>query len=466
MIIRRTYIYIVFLLVSWLLFQAPDYAYPGSAPSAKPNIILLSIDTLRADHLSCYGYDRKTSPFIDEFTKDSVLFENVISQSAHTAPSHMSIFSSLMPDVHGVSNYSGAKFPALAPVSPTLAEVLKDSGYLTVGIHGGGNVNADLGFDKGFDYYKKKFNLEAADPGAIPPEIGQWIDKSRQEGKPLFLFLHHYFCHSPYLYGPQELRTAFLENPVEGLATRPEDLAKGGQNKNREFWEKIDLSNPRHRAHVISLYDGGVLVSDHIFREIVELLKEKGVYRNSIIILTSDHGEEFYEHGFKEHCHLFIEHLHVPLIIKFPKNIYAGRRINRRVRLVDLMPLICDQVAIAPPPNKQGISFLPLLTAKGYYDPLIVSNRGYTMRFYQDGYVYSDMPLRETNEWLFDPDTDPREQNNLSLEKPDVVKKMRSVAEKEKKAKYKFARGLQVKTTPPPPGEELSKQLKALGYIE
>ncbi|MFH1037868.1 MAG: sulfatase [PVC group bacterium] len=459
---------IVLSLASCLLSLSPLSSYSEDHPPPPPDIILFSIDTLRADHLGCYGYERETSPFIDSFVNDGVLFEHVISQSAHTAPSHMSIFTALLPDVHGVSNYTGGKNQRLAPLNPTLAEVLRDHGYMTVGIHGGGNVDAGHGFDTGFDYYEKDFNLDSTRPGEIPPEINYWIDRSREAGKPLFLFLHHYFCHVPYLHGPRALRCAVLKEPVEGLPTGPGDLTREQLKDNSEFWKMVDISDPRQRAHLVALYDGGILIADHLFRKTVELLKQKGIYKDSMIILTSDHGEEFYEHGSKGHGTLFIEHLHVPLVIKFPGGKYAGKRIDSYVRLVDLMPLICQMADSPLPPGKQGISFLPLLAGEGFYHPLIVSNhagKGYELRFYKDGYVYADKKYQGVPEWLFDPEKDPHEQKNLAGEKPEVLKKMRKAAEEAKAEKYKFTRGLEKVVEPPPPSEELKKQLKALGYL-
>ncbi|MDP8235958.1 MAG: sulfatase [Candidatus Erginobacter occultus] len=463
---RRIFLFFLALILSYPLRIV---AASEDSPPPKPDIILFSVDTLRADHLSCYGYGKPTSPFIDSFRGEAVLFRNAISQSAHTAPSHMSIFTAFMPDVHGVTNFTGAEKLKLAPESPSLAEILRNNGYMTVGLHGGGNVNAGLGFDRGFDCYQDVFKLQTSEPGKLPPEVGEWLDRSRAAGKPLFLFLHHYFCHVPYIHGPRELRCAFLENPVPGLPTRPEDLTDLQRKKNVEFWKLVDMSDPRHREHLLALYDGGILVADHIFKEIAELLKEKGCYDKSLIVLTSDHGEEFYEHSSQGHGSLFIEHLHVPLLVKFPGGEYAGRQIDQRVRLVDLLPSICEAVGVGTPPEIQGISLLSLLRGGGTYDPLIVSHHvgaEYQLRFYSDGYVYSNMADEDTVDWLFDPVKDPREQINLAGQKPEIVKKMRLLAGQVEQEKHKYAGSARPGFTPPPPGKELLKQLRSLGYVK
>lgn len=467
--IKRT---ILFGFIIADLFCFNSYSKPSLVP--KPNIILFSIDTLRADHLGCYGYEKNTSPYIDGFAKNAVFFENAISQSAHTAPSHMSLFTALMPDVHQIGNFDNLGGEnKLSPKITTLAQILKDQGYLTAAVHGGGNVGKRQGFNRGFDLYLKTFRENSATPEKLPDEIQQAIAKSKKEEKPLFLFLHHYFCHSPYVYAPKAYRLHFLDKKVKGLPVGLEDLQKGG-DLHTSFWQNVNLRNPEHRRHIVSLYDGEVYFSDYLFNKVIKLLKENGYYDNSFVILISDHGEEFNEHGGRGHGRLFIEHLHVPLIVKFPSGKYGGTSIKELVRLVDIMPTLFELLDIPIDFKIQGVSFLPLIIKQGNYNPLIVShsvNSRDGIRFYKDGYVYSkEMNKANKQFWerLYDFQKDPKEQHNLSNEKPPVMAKMREIAKDLLKDKNRFADLMPQKggNSPEKPDKKLLKQLKALGYVQ
>ncbi|MFH1800258.1 MAG: sulfatase-like hydrolase/transferase, partial [Candidatus Omnitrophota bacterium] len=252
----------------------------------SPNIILFSADTLRADHLSCYGYFRKTSPNIDAFAKDSILFQNAISQAPTTAPAHMSIFTSLTPFVHLCNlDFDGEEEETnifrLDEKIETLPLLLKKNGYLTAGFHGGGQVAGAIGFDKGFDSYRLWWDLRSPKCGL--EDVQKVLQESKEKGKPLFLFLHNYICHSPYLRSPPEFSLKFLSEKVAGLPLFENDLrtADGSLSLNEVFWKNVDLSNPQHRSHIISLYDGGISYEDYIFGQVIAILKKEKFYDNS-----------------------------------------------------------------------------------------------------------------------------------------------------------------------------------------
>jgi arylsulfatase A-like enzyme len=452
-----------------------------SACSKIPNVILISIDTLRADHLSCYGYFRKTSPNIDSFVSDAVLFKNAISQSPQTTPAHMSIFTSLTPAVHNVEGFhehthehTNVTFKRLDEQIETLPVVMKKNGYLTIGLHGGGSVVGELGFDKGFDRYRDEWNNESSLTEKIDG-VRKAIKESKEKNKPLFLFLHHYICHDPYLNAPEEFGLHFLSEKVDGLPVRREDILKSDDFSAVEnsFWKNVDLNNPRHRNHIISLYDGGVYYSDYLFGKLIETLKEEDYYENSIIILLSDHGEEFYEHQDRGHWRLFIETLHVALICKFPAGMYGKRIIYDLVRTLDVMPTLFDFLGIKTDNFMQGISFLPLLTKKGDYHPLIVSyaNQGTIddkpVRFIKDAFIYSNQPSKGTDEWLFDIRNDPLETKNLSANNREIINQMRIIAkiilEKDRVIREKLGCKKDVFIEK---DKKLLDQLKSLGYIQ
>ena len=236
---------LAFAIAAFLLFLLPN----SSADSIeKPNIILISIDTLL------------------------------------TTPAHMSIFTSLTPNVHKVVTIRSDRF------------FRKENGYLTFGLHGGAELTGSLGFDKGFDLYRQWGGYEQwRDLQELPKmldSVQEAIKKSKLLGKPVY---------------PKDMETKIDPNQLR-----------------KNFWNKINLGDQKQKDRIISLYDGGIYYSDYIFGELVKIFKEEKYYDNSIIILVSDHGEEFYEHKDKLHWRLFIETLHVPLIFKFPGNKYGG----------------------------------------------------------------------------------------------------------------------------------------------
>jgi arylsulfatase len=182
--------------------EPPPNAPSDAGPRPPPNIIIMSVDTLRADRLGTYGHDRDTSPAVDALAAESVVFERAISQAPSTAPAHMSIFTGLTPSVHGVVNVD-RQGPALAPGIRTLPEVFRDAGYVVAGLHGGGNMDGSLGFDRGFHLWADDLTsfhwTEAWQRPADLDAIRSLLALARSRGRPLFLFLHHYVCHVPYV---------------------------------------------------------------------------------------------------------------------------------------------------------------------------------------------------------------------------------------------------------------------------
>lgn len=414
-------IYIQIIVLSYFSPPSALSSISDELPSLKPNIILFSIDTLRADHLSCYGYSRETSPHIDAFSKDAVLFNNTVSQSPITAPSHMSIFTSLAPPVHGVNNISelGLKH-RLDEKIITMPQLLRRNGYYTVGLHGKGQVTGEMGFKQGFDKYIPAFSQWEGGDGRqnaslkglekIIARIRNNVQDSDRKKKPLFLFLHHYLCHDPYTKGPEEFREHFFNNQVDGLEER-----QAGDRDSAAFWKGVDLDDPQDYNRIISLYDGGIYYSDFVFKKVIDALKEEGIYDRSIIILLSDHGEEFNEHGGKLHGRLWVEHLYVPLIIKFPDCKHAGTIIEAPVRLMDIMPTIFEYLGVPISHPIQGVSFFSLITNQGKYNPLMASYRTithhevikeYSLKIIKDDYSFINHvdPLRDLNAGKIPPD--------------------------------------------------------------
>jgi len=297
-----------------------DATGPARARSAFPvcpdcNLVLISLDTLRADHVGTYGYDRPTTPAIDRLAQRSVVFERAISQSSWTRPAHMSIMTGLYPSEHGVLPLSGRH--RLADGVPTLASVLRDNGYRTVAFTGGLNVAAVFGFDQGFDLYRAngrhvRDNLE---------EVRWWLD--RNEATKFFLFLHGYEPHGPYIGDPMD-RAAFDLDARPPQKSFPRICKRGGPRK-------------AMRAFVDE-YDAAIRRGDRYVGKFLAELEARGLMEKTVIVFTSDHGEEFLDHGGCFHLKaLHRELLHVPLMITAP-----GAE-PRRVK--DLVPA---SISIAP----------------------------------------------------------------------------------------------------------------------
>ena len=462
------------LLIATLAFHVllclPSCRREGADAAPKVPIVLLSIDTLRADHLACYGYGLETSPSIDRFAGESVLFENAISPSPLTTPAHVSLFTATTPVVHGRTNISDNRkgyepFPAGIT---SAAEVLKANGYITIGLHGGGNVEGLCGLNRGFDYYAP------VPDESLNSRLAKLIQSLRTSTSPFFIFLHHYVCHDPYTKGPKDLRLRFTEGWEEELTSIVDELEGLDvfARKSRRFWKHFDIKNPADRELVRALYDGGVLYSDSLFAETLDVLKREGLYEDALIIVLSDHGEEFFEHGGKLHVRLFIETLHVPLLIKFPHKKFGGRRVLEDVRTFDLFPTVFEYLKIKPlPVSFQGLSFLPLILDKGTYDPLIMSfsRFGNRIRFHGQGFVFAHEPVNRDKVpyWVFDRKSDPREKVNLADKKPELLERMeyrsREIMREQQQLAFHFKdkSGSRVELD-----ERVIERLRALGYIK
>ena len=309
---------------------------------AKPdayNLVLISLDTLRADHLGCYGYHRDTSPNIDRFARDSIVFENAYSTAPKTPESHMSMFTSLYPSVHRVFTIvDESKINVLDGSAATFTEILKEQGYRTVGIHGGGFMDGKFGFDRGFDIYRM----------GGPVSVQKWMMENAWKNK-FFLFYHTYHVHDPYT--PRPPYDTMFDSDYDGNIVHDRNelskLSASGwyADFSKTFWKLADKKDPRDVQHLVALYDGEIREMDAELGLLLETIDRYAP--DTIVILLSDHGEEFGEHngGFL-HSQMYEETLHVPLIIRHP-DYPGGSRIADRVSLIDLAPTILDMLSIS-----------------------------------------------------------------------------------------------------------------------
>lgn len=333
------------ILVLFAVIYATAFFGAQGNRNMGENIILISIDTLRADHLGCYGYGRDTSPGIDKLAENGIIYFNAVAASSWTLPSHMSIFTSLYPSEHGVVN-STLK---LDDFKVTLPEVLKKNGYTNLGIISNRLVSSTYGFNRDFDFYDDESNITLVGKHAhwITDTVIQHFNKLRYVKK-FFYFIHYNEIHYPYV-PPAPLDRMFYpgyKGKVRGW----------GQRINRYFYSSIDNDDLRQ---FVSLYDGEIRYLDFHLNRLFQHLKETGLDKNTTIIITSDHGEEFKEHQMMFHAHsLYDELIRVPLIIVPSPRInmsQSGNVIDYPVSHIDIAPTVMGITGIDYKGNFQGI---------------------------------------------------------------------------------------------------------------
>ena len=324
------------------------------------NVVLIGVDTLRGDHLGCYGYERNTSPKIDEFATRAVLFENVVAPSPWTLPSFTTVFTSLHPTQHGANGSRNA----LRANIPTLASILQANGYATGAVINAPYLKSRYHVDRGFDFYSMP-PPEGRDADGTTRDALEWIDENSD--RPFFMFAHYFAPHLPY--GPpapydtifDPAYTGRIKNPY-----RPKDLPKF---RDKGFRQMESLSDADWN-HIRSLYDGEIAFTDVAVGELLAGLEERGLTDNTLIVFLSDHGEEFFEHHGFEHGHsLYDELIKVPMLFSLPGVLLEDVRIARQVRLLDVEPTILDVLGIPPWTKLEGVSLLPLMTGRGGLQP-------------------------------------------------------------------------------------------------
>lgn len=344
-----------------------------------PPIVLVSVDTLRADHVGCYGTGRSLTPNIDRFAKSSTLFSQVSTLVPLTLPSHVALFTSTCPFVSGVED-NGVP---LRPSTITLASILKDRGYRTAAFIGGFVLDRRFGLNTGFDVYDSPFDLHkktVADVGALKRPAAEvtaaatrWLESNK--GTPFFLFLHLYDLHTPY-----------------------------------------DLHNYPSQHYGESGYNAELASVDHVLGSFFKYLDGQSLLRRSLIVFTSDHGESLGDHGESTHGYFIYQStLAVPLIIHWPLGFKRGvkSRIDNPASLLDLTPTILDAVGISPAAEMQGRSLLSFRAGEPIYSESLYAQNHFNFAALRSirlgNYKYIDAPKPE----LYNLDHDPGESHNL-----------------------------------------------------
>ena len=306
------------------------------APQDKraPNVILISIDACRADHLGCYGYGCPTSPTVDSLAQRSVLFENAWAQANWSLPSHTSMLSGRYPLSYGFFSRSGGT--VIGAHAGLLPDILRRAGYATAAYTGGAFVSAAFGLAQGCDTCFEGRQTDQTWNKALA-----WLDRSKNV--PFFLFLHTYHAHDYWEDASGDPRAAQFTGNYRGPLrdSNSEQLLEALRGQGRGF-------SDADRNFVRGLYDAAIRRTDDYLAALFRHLTELGLDQNTLLILTADHGEGFGEHGFYLHGNsLYEEELHVPLIVRFPGGQHAGLRVAQPVGLVDIAPTVLEAVGLA-----------------------------------------------------------------------------------------------------------------------
>lgn len=459
-------------------------------PTRKPplNVILISIDTLRADRLGSYGYGRPTSPALDRLAADGVRFDQAISQSPWTIPSHISLLTSLYPSTHQVNQnladfrefaLSRGAYRVLSDDAVTLAEVLRDHGYTNLALTTAVTMSGKLGFAQGFDRYLER-------EGKLTPQLGRELARLLEDHRqsPFFLFFHTYEVHTPYVrvtaaaslldQNRRDRLSELLESPDEMLSLNPKEQ--------QEHLKRLGLFNPWITS---ALYDGGIRHTDDFLGQLFHNLRSLGLYDRTVIVVTSDHGEEFAEHTdlfYSAHGHtLYDEIIRVPLLMRVPGRFRPGTVVKQVVELIDVAPTVLDLLGLPRPEPMQGRSLVGLIddpSAEGKSwaasEAMMSTGRPEWKSVRSRQHKYIAAFASENGErsgisgdllWskLFDLEQDAGERNDLRGERPETAETLHDLLVRHFSSISDAARhdGSRIELTGP-----MLEKLRALGYVE
>ena len=442
--------------------------------SKRPNIIMYLVDTLRGDHLGCYGYHRPISPNIDALAGDGILFETAVAQAPYTWASVASLMTGLGVPTHRITRLKDS----LPSEAITLAEFLGAAGYDSTAVitspalkqAGVGQGFVDITFVRDVD---------------VPQRLRQWL-ADRSDEQPFFLYVHTGEPHDPYD-APDHFRSSFAGELRQADLTPEEAALLRDVSRKREGKPSPSATKPGSRAwldallaeeleateervyDVVSLYDAGVAQADERFGLLLEELKKRKLYEDALIIFLSDHGEELYDHGSWAHGKtLYSEVLNIPLIVKLPSSMgLKGERRRQVAQHIDVAPTILDYLGMEKPKHLEGTSLLPaiFLEQENRQTRRIFS---YVADGFEAGASVIDFPWKfiwnsvsGPNEQLFNMETDPREKADLSSEYPLRAKYLKAMIKA-----HALASSTALDPGEADMDEELLRKLKSMGYVE
>jgi arylsulfatase A-like enzyme len=421
-------------------------------------VVLISIDTLRRDHVSVYGSRRKTTPGLENLASEAIVFDDAVSTSSWTLPAHASLFTSLYPSFHGaVDLHRGLSSNLLG-----LPHLLNESGFFTQAMVTHLYLSRQYGFGRGFD---RHLYLPETRAKQVTDRAIKFLKAKGDED--FFLFLHYYDPHWHYDPPPPYDRT--FDPTYEGSA-------------NGIWWDfkdqTLETIDPRDLHHIKALYDGEILYTDRHLERLFRAMKQIGVFDKAVVVVTSDHGEEFLDHGRWEHQKtLYEEQIRVPLLLKLPEGKYRGRRVQEQVSLIDVAPTISDIIGLPIPTSFQGRNLLRFLAEVPPEDPADSETWSETEHTVDGSHKVSlrkgsrgpklIFSLRERDEdalvELYDLDRDPQESGNL-IDSPPL-----SIETEQGRLQDFLSDALEMREAEPALPIELTTEqldkLRALGYV-
>lgn len=426
---------------------------PRARTDARPNFLLISIDTLRRDHLSCYGYPRPTSPSLDRLAAQGTLIDDCIAQCSYTLPSHVSMLSGQYPTVHGVRIIDDHITPKRTVL---ISELLQQAGYRTAAFAGGLLVHSSYGYERGFDAYADRDPVMGGDGDRL---VTRYLEQSTNA--PFFLFVHTYAVHD------------FVTTPKVLAKFHQEPCGSRLHGKTYLDWGVVSRetgATDEDQRHIVDLYDAAISSTDAFVGGLLAKLASLGLERNTVVLVTSDHGKELLERGVLAHGHtLYDEMIRVPLLLRGPG--IGVARATSLAELVDIPPTILELAGLTMPALMQGQSLLRRgeRGKSGTYSELVATTLKHAWR----------TPLQKIIESLprgahdgaasleiYDLVADPNELKNLDTAAPfaaTLKTDMRRLQQVLERRAEEVSRGLE----PPLPGidEELRERLRAQGYI-
>jgi arylsulfatase A-like enzyme len=448
-----------------------------AASPKRPNVVILVVDTLRADHLSTYGYARRTSPYLDRVAEESVVFESAFTVMSHTLPAHISLVTGVHPATHQVLS-NGWRYEG---PYPTLGERLRRAGYETAAFVSGFPLPHGSGFERGFDTYRDTF-LGGRRRLSIDGEVTNrraivWL--RQQGGRPFFLVVHYFDTHQPYTW-PLDDPPPFTVDDV--LRTRLDELAISGRTTKDVSHRQLELDGrPVPLPEAVNAYDNLIWRVDRLIEGICAELARLGLREDTLLIVTSDHGEGLGQHSYFSHgLYLYEEQLRIPLIVRAPAAAgWEPRRIRSTVSLLDVAPTVLELAGLPLEGLLHGRSLRLLVESPGLEAErrIVAQRREFPediretreARFAPDTSLHAvrgDDPLKylrtgDGAEELYDLGADPYERRNLAEDRPEDLARMRLALEELLRARA--AEG-------PIPGQEIDEEtreaLRALGYVQ
>jgi len=446
----------------------------GEPPDERPDILFVSIDSLRPDHLGCYGYHRDTSPTLDRLAQEGARFNQAVATTSWTLPSHAAMFTGLYDSAHGLVD-NGLR---LSDDHVTLAELLRESGYRTAGFFGGPYLHPTFGLAQGFEHYQSCMTTVADDvtDDAIRSESRADIGASHHDVNgprtvaeferwltgvpdgPLFAFVHLWDVHYDYIPPPEY--AALFDADYDG------DLSVRGFMHNPAIRREMPA---RDLEHVMALYDAEIRFTDDTLAAILAALEARDRLDDTLIVVTSDHGEEFFEHGYKGHARtLFDEVLRVPLIVRWPRRVAAGTVVDTQVRTIDLMPTLLTVAGVTSRPAMQGRDITPLLFGGRLPEETALAELlldGQSMRASRTPRYKVVVPRAGLAPVGFDLVRDPAELEGLARHSPELFAGMRELT-RQVEAAEAFRERIAARTRDLELDEETLRRLEALGYVD